>query len=266
MACSRSAREARPDSASTPTDWGCGSSTDEAALVASCGQVGGAAVPACASHVERQCKRACAVMPVRVDMWAWALRMHARTDAHARRCTPAPAAQVHTTTADIRRCIVASDTPLRRRCAQGWRAWCSRGDSKTFATVALSASKPEESRMCQLYRWEKMLVVKTLRPLQQPRKATKEVLGLSWQCGSSTPVITSGKRSAGARCVSSDVPWRSLAKIDGRRCRQGGDVGLASREPRAVHREAGHTQPGVAAVRVVRSVEPASAQTCATSA
>ena len=81
MACSRSAREARPDSASTPTDWGCGSSTDEAALVASCGQVGGAAVPACASHVERQCKRACAVMPVRVDMWAWALRMHARTDA-----------------------------------------------------------------------------------------------------------------------------------------------------------------------------------------
>ena len=133
MACSRSAREARPDSASTPTDWGCGSSTDEAALVASCGQVGGAAVPACASHVERQCKRACAVMPVRVDMWAWALRMHARTDAHARRCTPAPAAQVHTTTADIRRCIVASDTPLRRRCAQGWRAWCSRGDSKTFA-------------------------------------------------------------------------------------------------------------------------------------
>ena len=115
-------------------------------------------------------------------------------------------------------------------------------------------------------RREKMLVVKTLRPLQQPRKATKEVLGLSWQCGSSTPVITSGKRSAGARCVSSDVPWRSLAKIDGRRCRQGGDVGLASREPRAVHREAGHTQPGVAAVRVVRSVEPASGQTCATSA
>ena len=137
---------------------------------------------------------------------------------------------------------------------------------KDLRTVALSASKPEESRMCQLYRWEKMLVVKTLRPLQQPRKATKEVLGLSWQCGSSTPVITSGKRSAGARCVSSDVPWRSLAKIDGRRCRQGGDVGLASREPRAVHREAGHTQPGVAAVRVVRSVEPASAQTCATSA
>ena len=98
------------------------------------------------------------------------------------------------------------------------------------------------------------------------RKATKEVLGLSWQCGSSTPVIKSGKRSAGARRVSSDVPWRSLAKIGGRRCRQGGDVGLASREPRAVHCEAGDTQPGVAAVRVVGSVELASGQTCATSA
>ena len=160
MACSRSAREARPDSASTPTDWGCGSSTDEAALVASCGQVGGAAVPACASHVERQCKRACAVMPVRVDMWAWALRMHARTDAHARRCTPAPAAQVHTTTADIRRCIVASDTPLRRRCAQGWREPGARVETQRPSLQWLC--QPEESRMCQLYRWEKMLVVKTL--------------------------------------------------------------------------------------------------------
>ena len=160
-------------------------------------------------------------------------------------------------------------SPATRRCAGGVRRGGEPGarvETQRPSLRGFGTRGPEESRMCQLYRWEKMLVVKTLRPLQQPRKATKEVLGLSWQCGSSTPVITSGKRSAGARCVSSDVPWRSLAKIDGRRCRQGGDVGLASREPRAVHREAGHTQPGVAAVRVVRSVEPASAQTCATSA